>query len=64
MAWVCAAATLCAGAPPSKHEAALFQQKLDAIKAQKPRRTVLTENELNAYFMFDAAKDLQLKLEK
>ena len=47
-----------AGAPPSKHEAALFQQKLDAIKVQKHRRTVLTENELNAYFMFDAAKDL------
>ena len=47
-----------AGAPPSKHEAALFQRKLDAIKLQKPRRTVLTQNELNAYFMFDAAKDL------
>lgn len=46
------------GAPPSKHEAAVFQQKLDAIKAQKPRRTVLTEDELNAYFQFDAAKDL------
>jgi hypothetical protein len=47
-----------AGAPPSKHEAALFQQKLDAIKIQKHRRTVLTENELNAYFQFDSAKDL------
>ena len=59
IAWVCAAATLCAGgAPPSKHEAALFQQKIDAIKVQKHRRTVLTENELNAYFQFDSAKDL------
>lgn len=46
------------GAPPSKHEAALFQQKLDGIKIQKHRRTVLTENELNAYFQFDSAKDL------
>src|SRR5215468_10532458 len=46
------------GAPPSKHEATLFQQKLDAIKIQKHRRTVLTENELNAYFQFNSAKDL------
>ena len=46
------------GAPPSKHEATLFQQKIDAIKVQKHQRTVLTENEVNAYFQFDAAKYL------
>ncbi len=50
------------GAAPTKREAALLQQKVDAIKAVKKdkrlRRTVITENELNAYFLFDAAKDL------
>ena len=45
-----------------------MKQKVDAInelagKSAKsprraPRRTVITENELNAYFLFDAAKDL------
>jgi hypothetical protein len=58
--WPCAIAiaALSAAAAPSKREAALFQQKLDAIKTMKHRRTVVTENELNAYFQFDAAKDL------
>jgi len=36
-----------------------MKQKVDAINEHKPpRRTVITENELNAYFLFDAAKDL------
>jgi hypothetical protein len=52
------------GAAPTKREAALLQQKVDAIKAVKKdkrqRRTVITENELNAYFIFDAAKDLPI----
>src|SRR6185437_12008453 len=55
-----AAASLHAvGAPPTKREAATFQQKIDALKLhQKNRRTVITENELAAYFLFDSAKDL------
>jgi hypothetical protein len=63
-----AAALSAAPAPPSKREAASMKQKVDAINelAEKtaksprraPRRTVITENELNAYFLFDAAKDL------
>jgi hypothetical protein len=53
------AAGIAAGAPPTKREAALLQQKVDAIRKQQPRRrTAITENELNAYFVFDAAKDL------
>jgi hypothetical protein len=48
-----------APAPPSKREAAVFQQKIDKLKERQPkRRTVITENELAAYFLFDAAKDL------
>jgi hypothetical protein len=47
-----------APAPPSRRDAASMQLKVDAINARKPRRTVITENELNAYFLFDAAKDL------
>lgn len=63
----CATTLLCAlaavglhaaGAPPSKREAASLQQKVEAIKRQQPRRTTITENEFNAYFLFDAAKDL------
>jgi hypothetical protein len=55
-----AAATLVAAAPaaPSKRDAASMQRKVDAINTKKPRRTVITESEFNAYFMFDAAKDL------
>ena len=46
-------------APPARREAVSFQQKIDALKKQQPkRRTVITESELAAYFMFDAAKDL------
>jgi hypothetical protein len=62
------AAVLAAGAPPTKREAALLKQKVDAINdaaaasakspRKQPRRTVITENELNAYFLYDAAKDL------
>jgi len=60
LAGALAAASLHArGAPPTRREAAAFQQKIDALKLhQKNRRTVITENELAAYFMFDAAKDL------
>jgi len=47
-----------AGAAPSKREAASLQQKVDAINKKQHRRTVISENEFNAYFMFDAAKDL------
>ena len=48
-----------AGPPPTRREAATFQQKIEALKAhQKNRRTVVTERELAAYFMFEAAKDL------
>jgi len=62
------AAAFAAGALPSKRDAASLKQKVDAInelaekpgKSQRtqPRRTVITENELNAYFQFDAADDL------
>jgi hypothetical protein len=48
-----------AGAPPTRREAASFQQKIEALKKQTPkRRTIVTENELAAYFMFAASKDL------
>jgi hypothetical protein len=65
-----AAATLVAAAPapPSRRDAASMKQKVDAITQvatkpapaapRPPRRTVITENEVNAYFQFDAAKDL------
>ncbi len=59
---------LAAAAPPSKRDAASLKQKVDAINGiaeqsaraprRPPRRTVITENEVNAYFLFDAAKDL------
>ena len=52
------ASALAAGAPPTKREAAVFQQKIDALrKEQKKRRTIITENELNAYFIHES-KDL------
>jgi len=48
-----------AGPPLTKREAAAFQQKIDTLKQHKKnRRTVVTERELAAYFMFAAAKDL------
>ena len=54
-----AAAVHATGAPPTRREAASFQQKIEALKKQQPkRRTVVTENELTAYFLFAAAKDL------
>jgi len=54
-----AASLSATGAPPTKRESASFQQKIDALKKQTPkRRTVVTESELASYFMFDAAKDL------
>src|SRR4029077_4906809 len=53
------AAVYATGAPPTRREAASFQQKIEALKKQQPkRRTVVTENELAAYFLFAAAKDL------
>jgi hypothetical protein len=60
LAGVLAAAAVMAAAPapPSKRDAASMQQKVDAINKKQPRRTVITENEFNAYFLFDAAKDL------
>jgi hypothetical protein len=60
LAGVVAAAALAAasGAPPTRRDAASMKQKVDAINEHKPRRTVITETELNAYFVFDAAKDL------
>ena len=52
-----------AGAPPTKREAALFQQKIEILrKHEAKRRTVITENELAAYFLFDAVKDLPVGL--
>ena len=47
-----------ADVPPSRREAETMKQKVAAISGQAHRRTVITENELNAYFMFDAMKDL------
>jgi hypothetical protein len=48
-----------APAPPSKRESASLLQKVEAINKKQPRRrTVITENELNAYFQFDATRDL------
>jgi hypothetical protein len=48
-----------APAPPSKRESASMLQKIEIINRKQPRRrTVITENELNAYFQFDAGKDL------
>ena len=62
LAGALAVASLHAAAPPTRREATLLQKKVDTIKTaktdQRPRRTVITENELNAYFVFDAAKDL------
>jgi hypothetical protein len=48
-----------APAPPSKRESASMLHKIEIINRKQPRRrTVITENELNAYFQFDAGKDL------
>ena|SRR5256885_602147 len=62
------AVVLAGGVPPTRRDAASLKQKVDAINElaeksakvprKQPRRTVITENELNAYFLFDAAKDL------
>ena len=46
-------------APPTKKEAALFQQKIEIIRKEQPkRRTLVSQNEIDAYFLFDAVKDL------
>ena len=46
-------------AGPTRREAASFQQKIDTLKKQQPkRRTIVTENELASYFQFEASKDL------
>jgi hypothetical protein len=59
LAFLGAASLHAAGQPPTKRDAAIFEQKIDALKLhQKSRRTVVTEKELTAYFLFDAAKDL------
>jgi hypothetical protein len=64
------AASLLAAADltPSRREAETMKQKVSVINelggkaartpGQQRHRTVITENELNAYFMFDATKDL------
>ena len=46
--------------PPSRREAETMKQKVAAIStpSKQRRRTVISENEVNAYFMFDAMKDL------
>ena len=52
-----------AAGPPSKREAAEFEQKIGKLREHQPkRRTVITENELAAYFLFDASKDLPVGL--
>ena len=52
-----------AGAPPTKREAAQFARKIEILKQPQPkRRTVITEAELAAYFLHDAAKDLPVGL--
>ena len=65
LAGLIAAATLLAasGAPPTRREAAQFQQKIEILRTHQPkRRTVITESELAAYFLFDASKDLPVGL--
>jgi hypothetical protein len=58
------AAAIHADAPPSKRDADAFRQKIAAIAdagaaARAPtRRTVVTQNEVNAYLAYDAATDL------
>jgi hypothetical protein len=53
-----------ADAPWTKRDAESFKRKVDAITAfgesssKLPRRTTVTENEVNAYFVFDAQPDL------
>ena len=56
--------TLRADARPSKRDAAILKQKVAAITAhaEKPtrvaRRTTVTQNEVNAYFAFDAGDQI------
>jgi hypothetical protein len=58
-AFAVASVPAAAPAPPSRGDAASLMKKVDAINARTPRRrTVITENEVNAYFLFDGAKDL------
>jgi hypothetical protein len=52
-------------APPTKREAALFQQKIEIIRKEQPkRRTLVSQNEIDAYFLFDAARDLPVGIVK
>jgi hypothetical protein len=59
-----AAMGLHADAQASKRDAALLKQKVAAITltgarpVKQPRRTTVTENEVNAYLTYDAAPDL------
>lgn len=59
-----AAIALQADARASKRDAALLKQKMATIaqagtrSAKQPRLTIVTENEVNAYLVYDAAPDL------
>ena len=64
---VLAGVTALAAAGSTRQDADLLKQKVSAIieigavspaSPRQPRRTMLTENELNAYLTLDAAKDL------
>lgn len=58
------AIALSADARVSKRDAALLKQKVAVIAltgerpVKQPRRTLVTENEVNAYLAYDAARDL------
>ena len=57
-------ATVSGDTPPSRKDATLLRQKIDAIAAhaERPggpaRRTIVTEREVNAYFAFEAKDQL------
>src|SRR6476660_1516593 len=62
-----AGVTAVAAAGSTRQDADVLKQKVSAIieigaasssSPRQPRRTMLTENELNAYLALDAAKDL------
>ena len=56
---IAVASAYAGGANPTKKEAATFEQKIQGIQKEQPkRRTVITQQELDAYFKFAAAKDL------
>ena len=61
---VALAATLQAGSGPTRRDADALKQKVAAIQqygerpTPQPRRTLVTETELNAYLVFDSREDL------